>query len=268
MKIQILSDVHSELLARYQSLSLEKDSKYRQWSGSVESVGADIVVLAGDIDLGTKGVEWAISESERLDTPFIYVAGNHEFYNREYYSTLKQLREITAGTSVHFLECDELIVEGVRFLGTTLWTNYNLFLDVPKEHVMKECGKALNDHQVIRISPDGVFTPRHALKLHTKSVAWLKNKLNIKRDGIKTVVVTHHGPSKSCQHENFTEGPISAAFYSDLDELVSQADAWIFGHTHFNIDVMKNNCRLISNQPGYPHERVEHFLNGKFINIC
>ena len=267
MKTHILSDVHNELLSLDEDSSLATNTNNSQWHGAIPETEADLVVLAGDIDSGTRGIKWAIKESERLDKPFIYVAGNHEFFNREYHSTLKQMREVSQGTNVHFLECDEVIINDVRFLGTTLWTDYDAVENISRYDAMKICQDTLNDHQLIRMSPDGLFTTRHAFELHAKSVRWLRDKLNSYEGDNKTVVVTHHGPSKACQHKKFPINPVSAAFYSDLDVLVGKADVWISGHSHSNLDTMIKNCRLISNQPGYPSEKVEGFSSDKIIEL-
>lgn len=60
MKIQVLNDLHQEF--GFMDLSFE---------------GADLVILAGDINLGTKGIEWI--KSTITDVPVIYVLGNHEY---------------------------------------------------------------------------------------------------------------------------------------------------------------------------------------------
>ena len=266
MKIQILSDVHNEFINNTLSHS-RSNSSFEIWEGIIPLTDADLIVLAGDMDVGTKGVEWAVNESVTLDKPIIYIAGNHEYYNREYYSTLKQMREIAADTNVHFLENDEIQIGEIRILDATLWTDYNVVPDLDAHQVMKECASALNDHRLIRISPDGDFTPSHAKKIHTESVKWLKSKLNQKTEAKSTVVVTHHGPSSVCQHKKYPISSISGAFHSDLNELVSNADCWIYGHTHSNLDTIVNGCRVISNQPGYPNEIVPDFNSIKVVEV-
>lgn len=105
MKIQLLSDLHREM-----------DPSF-----SITNTEADAIILAGDIDVGTKGIEWAISEALRLNKPVLYIAGNHEYYRHDYFYLQEQLRELAAECSlVHFLECDEIIIGDVRFLGATL----------------------------------------------------------------------------------------------------------------------------------------------------
>ena len=56
MKIQIISDLHQE----FGSTDLSFDN-------------SDVVVLAGDINLGTKGIEWI--KTKILDKPVIYILG-------------------------------------------------------------------------------------------------------------------------------------------------------------------------------------------------
>jgi hypothetical protein len=41
---------------------------------------ADIVVLAGDVHVGVRGIEWARRSFPLC--PVVYVPGNHEFYGR------------------------------------------------------------------------------------------------------------------------------------------------------------------------------------------
>src|SRR5881227_2858047 len=106
MRLHVLSDLHLE-----------------RGIGDVPVAEADVVVLAGDISTGTRGVEWA--RSWAADRPLIYVAGNHEFYGHSMPRLIEQLRSAAAGSSVHVLEDEQLILDGVRFLGCTLWSDFD-----------------------------------------------------------------------------------------------------------------------------------------------
>jgi predicted phosphodiesterase len=99
--IHILSDLHLE---------------FKDYSSSVE---ADIVILAGDIHVGTGGLLWA--REQFPESEILYVAGNHEFYRYTYQTLLKQFRIEAEKYNIHFLENDEIILDGIRFLGCTLW---------------------------------------------------------------------------------------------------------------------------------------------------
>lgn len=65
---------------------------------------------------------------------------------------------------------------------------------------------------------------------------------------------------------------LNSGFASEYGELIadSRIDAWIYGHSHTNIDTVIGGTRIISNQMGYVFED-EHLMNGfdpaKFIEI-
>lgn len=238
MKIHLLSDLHIEICGLY----------------SIEDTDADVIVLAGDIHTGTCGIEWAIEEAERLKTPIIYVAGNHEYYKHEYHQTLNDMRIAAAGSElVHFLENDEVNIGGVRFLGTTLWTDYQISNET-QEFCMQMCENLINDHRLIRFK-DELFSTKHALQLHNESLRWLYKEIAVPYSG-QTVVITHHGPSKHSAHPDYGLNVLSGAFISDLDNLVKEADLWLYGHTHSSVDVKIGASRLVSNQRGYPRELI------------
>ncbi|MFK5948398.1 MAG: metallophosphoesterase [Methylococcales bacterium] len=264
VKVHVLSDLHNEFLRN------NKINSSHLWEGKIPETDADVIVLAGDIDVGTAGVKWAVSESERLSKPILYVLGNHEFYHEEYKSMKKLIKSFAEGTDVHILDGDEFVFNGVRFLGVTLWTAYNL-PGIYQDWARQILDAEFIDHQVIRyefMDKESRFLTKDAYALHSKDMVWLKDKLSEKFDG-KTVVISHHGPHMVCQHPGFPESETSMAFHSDLSNLFEKykIDTWIYGHTHANVDVNVIDTRLISNQAGYPGERVIDFDIKKIIEI-
>ena len=242
MKIQLLSDLHNEC--------------YRDKpTPPIAQTEADVVVLAGDIDVGLAGLAWARDEAQRLGKRILYVAGNHEFYRHDI-ALLDQMREFCAGAEgVDLLENEARVIGGVRFLACTLWTDYRATGNPVM--AMLEVARGLNDHRLIAHG-ERLFTPEDALAMHQASRAWLAERLAEPFAG-RTVVITHHGPHLLCQHPAFPFDHFATAFLSDLSVLVEQADLWCFGHTHANLDVQIGGCRLVSNQRGYPGEGVAGF---------
>ena len=165
----------------------------------------DIVVLAGDIALGRSAVLWARDQPLFADKPVVFVPGNHEFYRGERSRTLELLRQAAAGSNVHLLDRDEVVIEGVRFLGATLWTDFQI--DVARgtavAQAMQEARFGLNDFAGLirerRRDParPSLFTPQDAAREHALSRAWLQERLDAPVDAAvrSTVVVTHHAPS-------------------------------------------------------------------------
>ena len=119
-KIRLMSDLHLE----FGPLELEP-------------AGEDVLVLAGDIGLYTQGLAWADEQAKALEVPVVMIVGNHEFYQtykrdgRSMVNTIAALRRAAEATEgrVTYLENDTAFVGGVRFLGATLWTDFDLFND-------------------------------------------------------------------------------------------------------------------------------------------
>jgi len=249
---QILSDLHLEMAQEFNPKST-----------------ADVVILAGDIDIGTKGLDWARKNFQ--DQEVVYVAGNHEFYHHDYHQLLAELRKKAVDLDIHFLENNEVIIGGVRILGCTLWTNYMATLNMNQANAMILAESSLADHQLIKLdqnySETGRFTADYAYQLYCDSIKWLEKKLlNSDFEG-KTIVVTHHGPSFACAHKKFGHNNLGSAFYSSLDYLVEKADFWVYGHTHSNLDTFVENCQLIANQCGYPNEGIDGFKENLILTF-
>ena len=211
-----------------------------------------MIILAGDIHNADRGLYWARTVWPKHD--ILYVAGNHEYYGKRRGDVMSMLRLASEKSGVRLLDNDELVIQGVRFLGATLWTDFGLFGWENQAQCMAEAALALNDFRGIR-EGDALFSPGDALRLHQESRAWLGDRLAEPFDG-KTVVVTHHAPSRGSLADRFEDDPVSACFVSEADSLVHEADLWIHGHTHDSFDYQIGDCRVVCNPRGYQwHDR-------------
>lgn len=239
MKLNVLSDLHLSLGA----LEMPEND-------------ADAVVLAGDIARPRQAVSWASGFAK----PVLYVPGNHEFYGGSIVGTLDELKRRCAGTNVHVLDNDELIIEGVRFLGTTLWTDFMLFGRGEKRAAaMKEAQRFMRDFSRIHAgeAPEALFTPADSAALFNLHAAWLDSRLAEPHAG-PTVVITHHAPSQKSIHPKFAGSLLNACFVSDAERLIdgSRTRLWIHGHTHDSFDYFANGTRVLCNPRGYAKDGV------------
>ena len=211
---------------------------------------ADIIILAGDIGKGSKGVYWA--RDKFPDKPIIYVPGNHEFYGFQRKEVVSLIHIAGQQCRVTILDDAELILrqENLRILGCTLWTDFCLFGETTQKMAMRAGQQGLNDFRVIHEGRLGHFSPQHSIDLHAISLAWLKAKLDKPFDG-KTVVVTHHLPSMQSVVDRYKDDILSACFASELDYLFGKMSLWIHGHTHSNLFYEANGTRVICNPRGY-----------------
>lgn len=223
----------------------------------------DAVVLAGDIHLGEAGLYWAYNTFTK---PIIYVPGNHEFYGARLERIAVEMRASAKYLGIHYLDNDVLVLDGVRFIGSTLWTDFELF-----GSGMAEIGKALHaakngisDFSTIVYGTTGWFRPEQSVTLHRVARQFIADELAKPFDG-KTCVITHHLPSADCVVPQYKGDILSAAFASRLDDLIAQVDgAWFFGHTHSSVDLQAGRCRLVCNPRGYPDRKRGIYENPEF----
>jgi len=239
MKIQIISDLHQEF--GYTDILFDN---------------ADIVVLAGDVNLGIKGIEWI--KSKIPGKPVIYVLGNHEYYKGSYPKTLHKIKEAALDSNIFVLENSFVDIEEIRFHGATLWTDFSIFGN-PIEYGMI-CQSVMNDYKKIKRDPSySKMRTVDIFKIHQLSKLWLQESLEAAR-GMKNIVVTHHAPSIHSVPEQYKNDPVTSAYASNLEDLVQEYQPlyWIHGHIHIPSKYEIGNTKIICN----PHEYIDEKYNG------
>jgi predicted phosphodiesterase len=249
VKLLILSDLHLEFGPL-----------------TVDAGNADVVILAGDIHLKTRGVTWAI-ETFR-DRPVIMVFGNHEYYGEKYPTLIDKAKALAAGSNVYILEDDTVDIDGVRFLGCTLWTDFRLYGDPRLAGYF--CQQVMTDFKKIRVAPRySKLNPVDVTKIHETSLNWLKARLS-EEGHASTVVVTHHAPSARSLPIWAPDDLTGAAYASHLDQFVEEMpiDLWVHGHLHNNCDYLIGNTRVVCNARGYfPEHQNSDFAEYCIVNI-
>jgi Icc-related predicted phosphoesterase len=218
----------------------------------------DVCIVAGDLN----HLQWSIDMLKRGElgngNPTIYVPGNHDYYRQDSMQAEERLAEKRVEQSNVFL-CNpaEYVFHGIRFLGCTLWTDYELYGDAEKS--MRHALAGMNDHRLIKTKPPGLpvvnFNPAHALWRHKRELAWLEARLKEPFLGA-TVIISHHSPSPKSVPDRFDGDPLTPAFSSNLEWLIEkyQPTLWVHGHTHDSFDYNIGKTRIVCNPAGYQHE--------------
>lgn len=245
MKLLLLSDLHLEL----SDLALPPD------------LDVDVALLAGDIvNPGHRLHDWVTASPVlRRARAVVAVSGNHEYFD----AVLQQAAAAMQGHGLpplHLLDTAQVVIDGVRFLGCTLWTDFALRIDTPQGPVsdaargIAVAQRAMADYRCIGWQDGGTtrrLTPHDTLRLHHQQRDWLQQRLAEPFDG-PTVVLTHHGPHRGSLAPRFAADWISTAYLSELpDSFFEVPVLWLHGHTHSSHDYRVGGCRIVCNPRGY-----------------
>ena len=243
LKVRIMSDLHLDFNYKY-PLKLE-DSDV-------------LTVLAGDIsgyyDYSSKWIKDNIKNG-------LFVEGNHVFYNDEnkslqqYYDRLKN--EYPLENNISFLQNSHKEIDGVVFVGCTLWTDCRLN-GICQTRSLE---KAMNDYvygkyEDVETGEIRKITPEDTIYEFEQSLKYIEQVCD-ENIGKKVVVITHHCPSEEClspyyrsyNRENYNQG-----YASNLESFIkshSNIVCWICGHSHNQCDFEIDGCRVVMNCRGY-----------------
>ncbi|MCW6507065.1 metallophosphoesterase family protein [Lichenifustis flavocetrariae] len=249
-KLWIASDFHQEFPGNHALPQVPRD--------------VDVIVVAGDATAPlSDALAWL--RTTFGDRPIVYVPGNHDFYQHhrdggDGRMTMDEIltvgRDAAERYGIHLLSDDAVTIAGVRFLGTTLWTDYRVE-GTPIQAAMRAAEKGMNDYKNIRrpssTKPTKPIRAADLLARHRASVEFLDAELALPFDG-PTVVVTHHAPHRRSLMVQFD--PLNGCYASDLEWLIRKHSPplWVHGHTHVPSDYDVGNTRIVCNPRGYPGE--------------
>jgi Icc-related predicted phosphoesterase len=258
MQIAYLSDLHLEFERAPSRFDLQKSL--------VPAAGADLVVLAGDIDVGERGIETADSIAKFTGVPVVYVAGNHEAYGHDLAALEPRLRRAAWNTDgrVVYLNCNVARFwfggEPLVVLGCTLWTDYALSNDGE----LSGAEITMHDHQQILLE-SGPFRPSDAQSFHRKHRFWLDaqlKKIATENPRPRILAVTHHAPIPQALGKR--AAAIAKAYASDLQSEIASWPPlfWIHGHTHHRHETRVGASTVVSAPRGYPGDAIDEYVCG------
>ena len=264
MNIQLLSDLHLESNPHFKPVPLP---------------GADLLVLAGDIGsyqtgslLSSLGIaDFGLARFSPLPTdqggagwptPVLFLPGNHEYDSLDFDETRLRLQQVCARLGLIWLERESLVLQGVRFVGSTLWSDFDALSSDDAARGDITLGQQLKAREKAFRAANFYLKKNHSLRggqpmlaadVRDQSLldqAWLREALAQPFDG-PTVVVTHFAPSLLSADPRYGLAPGTAGFCNALDDLLPLAKLWLHGHLHCPSDYVSQGCRVVANPLGY-----------------
>jgi len=234
--IQYISDIHLEFRHIEEIKSIIR---------KIDPV-CPILILAGDIgNPFYQGYRLFLEEMSKKFEKIFLISGNHEYYGgKSIEETEIQIRNISDKyNNISYLQKSYEDYKGIRFIGTTLWSNVN------------DPTYKINDTKSIKDMSVEMYN-----KLHQDSVDFLTKTLEEMSD-IKCSIITHHLPSYKLIDKEFLDPKVSMYnqwFAGSLDDImISHQDniiGWFYGHTHRASDTVINNINTYCNPVGYKGE--------------
>lgn len=244
MKIKLFSDLHLEFRAHL------FDHIHIPHVDDKETT----LLLAGDIGLGIQSIPF-IEEMCQHFKYVLMICGNHEFYHHQFDKVIDDFKawELEgAPKNFHFLHNDWRILDGVRFLGGTMWTDFDNANPMVLAAAHNEL-RGMSDYKVIHGSDGMAITPHFVIRENERFTDFLVEKIDEPFDG-KTIVMTHHSPGNSVRRSTRRPNLLDACYYDDIEQYIGNEDKialWVHGHTHQNQDYLINNTRVLCNPYGY-----------------
>ena len=271
MRLQLLSDLHLEANPGFVA---------------EPAPGADLLVLAGDVgsyQARSAGAmaepDWGLRRFSPLPqhagwpTPVLFVPGNHEYDGLDFDQAHAGLRATCDRLGIIWLEREQLLIDGVRFVGTTLWADYDALaqgLDLAR--ALQQRGKAFRAanfylEKMATMRGGALFDAAAMREQALLCQQWLEQALAQPHDG-PTVVVTHFAPSLRSADPRYGRTPGTAGFCNALDAWLERADLWLHGHLHCAHDYRVGRCRVVANPLGYAskHEQRD-FMPGLCLEV-
>jgi hypothetical protein len=268
VKIQLMSDLHLEGHPAYQPRPAPE---------------AELLVLAGDIGSYQRGGKLQdrdfglerFAPKHGWPVPVLYVPGNHEYDALDFDETHARLRETCERLGITWLEREVLAFGGIRFVGTTLWADFDALATRPgaPEPTLQELLK--QRHKAFRAA--NYYLKKAATLRHGEMMlaegwreqalvceAWLRDALARPFDGT-TVVVTHFAPSLRSADPRYGVTPSTAGFCNSLEDLLAQAHYWFHGHLHCQQDYLESGCRVLANTLGYASKGEQEGFREQFV---
>jgi hypothetical protein len=270
MKLQLLSDLH---------LEVQPERRFEP------APGADLLVLAGDIGADKPGSllpegDFGLTRFSPLPqfggwpVPVVFVPGNHEYDAQDFDAAHGRLRRLCERLGIAWLEREQAVFDGVRFLGSTLWTDFDALAppDAAPQKAEPIRAKAMRaaDFYLAKTGTTRQGQPWMAAGLRSQGLVcqqWLRSMLQRPFDG-PTVVVSHFAPSLGSADPRYGLVPGTAGFCNRLDSLLPLAQLWLHGHLHAPSDYVSHGCRVVANPLGYAHKNEqEGFRPDRLIDV-
>lgn len=217
LHIQIISDIHIE---RY-----GKDIIFK-----IPIIG-DTLLICGDIgNVYTGHMNLLFDYLSPKFKYIIFILGNNDYTRKNINNQINEIEKVAKlYNNVYFLNRSYVIIEGIKFIGCTLWTHipekdFSLYKE--KLHRSNIKVKQINE-------------------LHEIDLKYLYEELE-KETSDDIVILTHHSPIVQI-NSKYGFDKFVPYYCNNLDFRKYNIKLFVFGHTHMKCDTIIDGITYINN---------------------
>lgn len=264
--LQFASDIHLEMRKTIPIIKPVKDKNV-------------YLCLCGDIgNPYLENYEKFLKIHSELFTHILIISGNHEYYSVRNIVSIGETdamieKIVSKYKNITYLNKSGLIIDGVKFIGCTLWSDVSSIPDIAE--------KVMNDYKYIYVKKNKKNNKKNknqdksqnssdekykrllkasdVCEMNKECIEWIKHEINKFKETDKykkIIILTHHAPSFSMLNKSDVYSPCYATNYNDI--MGKPVSIWISGHSHHSNHIRINNTLCVSNCMGYPGEKVNY----------
>ena len=257
--IYYASDLHLEQIPNYNHVLYEL-KQLHNFAYLDYNKEKDILILAGDTFI----IRWGAIRNQIFDIlsdifkDVYIIIGNHEL-NWGYDTCLmndgffKKIRK-----NVYLVNNVTINHDGYKIIMTTLFSKID-----ENPYVQMVINQSISDFKF-----NTFFNNKYSINIHNmlfdNSFNYIKNNIN----GDNIIIATHFAPTFLLQKDDYKTSNIKSMFYTELHDFIYDNENikyWIYGHTHYNKNIVINKTQILSNQLGYYNYINEDFEFFKHI---
>lgn len=219
LRVSFISDIHLSEKNKLISKDLVK----------LRKSNVDVLLILGDISSDPSDWNEFLQIIRKYFSvgPVLFLMGNHEYYSHDINTATKEYAQaIQNDNDAYILDNSNIIINGVNFIGSTLWSSFELGKDMSVAEKQVFAFKRVKNG-------DRYITKNEILEIHRQSLIFIQNSIQNSTFECN-IVMTHYAPIIIKNLKKLSGFELDGAQCSPLENFIikNKPQYWLYGHIH------------------------------------